>query len=86
MESEDDSTLDALLMREHRCTKQLLAADQVLRGVIQRDQRITSAWELWGRVLELLGNKEKAAEVMLTGLEWDKRNSFESVSVCSIVI
>ena len=86
MESEDDSTLDALLMREHACTKQLLAADQVLRGVIQRDRRITSAWELWGRVLELLGNNEKAAEVILTGLEWDKMNSFESVSVCSIVI
>lgn len=86
MEDEDDSTLDALLMREHGCTKQLLGADQVLRGVIQRDQRITSAWELWGRVLELLGNKEKSCEVMLTGLEWDKMNSFDSVSVCSVVI
>lgn len=46
MESEDDSTLDALLMREHACTKQLLAADQVLRGVIQRDQQYYKCMEL----------------------------------------
>ena len=41
---------------------------------------------MWGEVLELLGDSEKAAEAMLTGLEWDKVNSFESVSVCNIVI
>ena len=59
MESEDDSTLDALLMREHACAKQLLAADQVLRGVIQRDQRITSAWELWAEFWNFQGTMRR---------------------------
>ena len=86
LKEEGKTTLDSLLTREHECTKRLLAADHVLRSVIQKDQRIAGVWTMWGEVLELLGDNEKAAEAMLTGLEWDKVNSFESVSVCNIVI
>ncbi|KAK8821086.1 hypothetical protein WA538_005717, partial [Blastocystis sp. DL] len=86
LREEEGTTLDVLLSREHACTKQLLAADEVLREVIQKDQRIATAWAMWGSVLELLGNSEKAAEAMLTSLEWDKANSFESVSLCNVVI
>ena len=84
LREEEGTTLDVLLSREHACTKQLLAADEVLREVIQKDQRIATAWAMWGSVL--LGNSEKAAEAMLTSLEWDKANSFESVSLCNVVI
>ena len=86
LREEEGTTLDVLLSREHTCTKQQLAADEVLREVIQKDQRIATAWAMWGSVLELLGNSEKAAEAMLTSLEWDKANSFESVSLCNVVI
>lgn len=86
LREEEGTTLDVLLSREHACTKQLLAADEVLREVVQKDQRIATAWAMWGSVLELLGNSEKAAEAMLTSLEWDKANSFEGVSLCNVVI
>ena len=49
--NDKDTTLDELLTKEHNCTKQLLAAEQIVTNVLQRDQRITSAWQLWGQVL-----------------------------------
>lgn len=73
-------------MKEHKATKQLLEAEQILQQILQRDQRITSAWALWGHALELLGQNEKAGEVLLTSLEWNKINSFTDYSVCSILI
>lgn len=84
--NDKDTTLDELLTKEHNCTKQLLAAEQIVTNVLQRDQRITSAWQLWGQVLEMLGRTEKAAEVLLTCLEWEQRNSFGSVSQCRVII
>ena len=73
-------------MKEHKATKQLLEAEQILQQILQRDQRLTSAWALWGHVLELLGQNEKAGEVILTSLEWNKINSFTDYSICSILI
>ena len=55
MRNDKDTTLDALLTKEHNCTKQLLDAEQIVSNVLQRDNRITSAWRLWGEVLERLG-------------------------------
>ena len=86
LEQVKDTTLDSLVVRQHTCTKKLLAADQVLRGVLQRDKRLTTAWAMWGKVQKLLGNTEKAAEAYLTSLEWDRMSSFDSVGTCDIVI
>lgn len=86
MRNDKDTTLDALLTKEHNCTKQLLDAEQIVSNVLQRDNRITSAWRLWGEVLERLGRTEKAAEVLLTCLEWNQASSFESVSCCPAII
>ena len=86
LREDPEVTLDSILMKEHKATKQLLEAEQILQQILQRDQRLTSAWALWGYVLELLGQNEKAGEVILTSLEWNKINSFTDYSVCSILI
>ena len=64
----------------------LLEAEQILHSLLQEDQRLASVWGMWGEVLALLGNREKAAEAMLTSLEWSEVNSFESVSRYPVVI
>ena len=79
-------SLDDLLMQQHKATKQLLEAQQILQIVLQVDQRVASAWGLWGHVLQMMGNEEKASEVILTSLEWNQVNSFDDYSLCSIII
>ena len=86
MREDDETTLDVVLSREHGCTKQLLEAEQILHSLLQEDQRMASVWGMWGEVLALLGNREKAAEAMLTSLEWSEVNGFESVSRYPVVI
>lgn len=86
LREDEETTLDVVLSREHRCTKQLLEAEQILHSLLQEDQRLASVWGMWGEVLALLGNREKAAEAMLTSLEWSEVNSFESVSRYPVVI
>lgn len=86
LKNDKEVSLDTILTQEHKATKKLLEAQQVLQQVLQIDQRITTAWSLWGSVLELLGNAEKASEVMLTGLEWNKVNSFADYRCCSVLI
>ncbi|KAM7452880.1 hypothetical protein BLSTO_06380, partial [Blastocystis sp. subtype 1] len=86
LREDEETTLDVVLSREHGCTKQLLEAEQILHSLLQEDQRLASVWGMWGEVLALLGNREKAAEAMLTSLEWSEVNSFESVSRYPVVI
>lgn len=77
---------DVLFTKEHEATKKLLEAQQLLQHILQTDKRLTSAWAMWGHVLRLLGNEEKASEMMLTALEWNKVNSFDDFKCCSIII
>ena len=62
LREDEETTLDVVLSREHGCTKQLLEAEQILHSLLQEDQRLASVWGMWGEVLALLGNREKAAD------------------------
>ena len=75
-----------IFTREHKATKKLLEVQQILQQILQVDQRVASAWAMWGHVLRLLGNEEKASEIMLTSLEWNRMNSFDDYKCCSIII